>query len=373
MDLKIGVVVHGPGIIDSGYAIKIINILSKYGSVSSRLGGTMGRTAVIDASLENIIDISRKLLPSQSIKLQAQKNDVVFLLNYGKSNITGHTFGYKVFKNTKDNINLIQIERPGEDDGVIISWSDKNDTVLLDNLSNDLNLPVIKSYDVIKMVEERTGFELDNNIIKRKVAGVSPDENIMINGIIVGKVTSDDLTIIARDNKIIKMHGAIIKQHGLDKLGDVDLSSAVIKTGLLRKSSNVIPRKINKNASKSTAVFLNHAASDLYKYMNEGVIVSIGDDTTLLSSDIMYRFNIPVIGITDGDLDKVVEKSFKLDESLIIQVESGYDDIVGQKILNDIFSNNEIIKINSVNALKQDIISVIEKMGLKYNIVKNQL
>ena len=48
--MEIGVVVHGPNIIDSNWALKLINLLSGYGDVSARLGGTMGRTAVIDAN-----------------------------------------------------------------------------------------------------------------------------------------------------------------------------------------------------------------------------------------------------------------------------------------------------------------------------------
>ena len=67
--MKIGIVVHGPNIIDSGYALKLIELLKNYGDVSVRLGGTMGRTAVIDACLEGIIDISRKLVPSDSLKI----------------------------------------------------------------------------------------------------------------------------------------------------------------------------------------------------------------------------------------------------------------------------------------------------------------
>lgn len=67
--MKIGVVVHGPNIIDSGHALSLINLLKNYGDVFARLGGTMGRTAVIDAGLENIIDISKKLVPSDSLKI----------------------------------------------------------------------------------------------------------------------------------------------------------------------------------------------------------------------------------------------------------------------------------------------------------------
>ena len=96
--MEIGVVVHGPGIVDSGWAKKIIDILSNFGNVRCRLGGTMGRTAVIDAGLEDVIDISLRLLPSQSLELFNREHaDVIFLLNYGKSPETGRVFGYKVF------------------------------------------------------------------------------------------------------------------------------------------------------------------------------------------------------------------------------------------------------------------------------------
>ena len=82
--MNIGIVVHGPNIIDSGYALKLINLIVEYGNVSVRLGGTMGRTAVIDESLEDIIDISRKLVPSDSLKIFHEDSvDVIFLLNYG--------------------------------------------------------------------------------------------------------------------------------------------------------------------------------------------------------------------------------------------------------------------------------------------------
>ena len=127
--MRIGIVVHGPNIIDSGYALKLIDLLKGYGDVKVRLGGTMGRTAVIDASLENLIDISRKLVPSDSLKIFHDDGvDVIFLLNYGKSDVTGQVFGYKVYNHYVEKIDdnsipVIQIERPGEDDGSIIPWN----------------------------------------------------------------------------------------------------------------------------------------------------------------------------------------------------------------------------------------------------------
>ena len=374
MTLDIGVIVHGPGIIDSGCALRIINVLSTMGNVSCRLGGTMGRTAVIDASLEDVIDISRKLLPSQSIRLMAEDNDVLFLLNYGKNQVTGHTFGYKVYTNSNCNARLIQIERPAEEDGVIIAWSDEIDDELLLEVSNRLRLPIISSDMAKRIACDESNIDDDNSVIKRKVAGVAPGENVMMNGVIIGRVTDESLVITAKNNRIIDMDGGVIKEHGLEKLGKVDLKKAIIKTGLLRKSDNVTPRIIKHEQSlKQTAVYLDHAAEDIYKFNKNSVIVSVGDDTTLLSSDILYRFEVPVIGITDGDLDKVVEKSFKMDDSLIIQLESGWDDIIGRKIFDEIFDENQIITIDSIDSLKDEIISLINQTDVEYHIVENQL
>ena len=103
--MKIGVVVHGPNIIDTGYALKLIDLIRECGDVSARLGGTMGRTAVIDSSLEDVIDISKKLVPSDSLKIFHDGGvDIIFLLNYGKSSTTGQVFGYKVYDHYKNKI-----------------------------------------------------------------------------------------------------------------------------------------------------------------------------------------------------------------------------------------------------------------------------
>lgn len=371
---KIGVIVHGPGIVDTGYAKKIIDLLKNYGDVTCRLGGTMGRTAVIDANLENVINIEDKLLPSQSVKLLSETNDILFLLNYGKSVITGHTFGYKVFNNAGGNLNLIQIERPGEDDGTIIQWNNQTELDLIKSISESLNLPITTSNEATNLVHNLTGFDKDNSRIIRKVAGVSAGENVMLNGIVIGKATSDDLTIISEDNVITEMIGGQIKYHGLEKLGKVDLSKAIIKTGLLRKSDNIKPRQIiHKSGGSLTAVYLSHAAEDIYQFRNCDILVSVGDDTTLLSSDILYRFNVPIIGITDGDLDKVVLKGFKLDDSLIIQVKSGYDDIMGNKIHEELFNNQTYLSITSIDEFKQEIINIIDKSGIDYHFVNKQL
>ena len=363
--MNCGIVVHGPNIIDSGYALKLINLLKDYGDVEAILGGTMGRTAVIDNSLEKIIDISHKRFPSDSLKLfHDKKVDVIFLLNYGKSNVTGQVFGYKVYNNFKnkiveDNIPVIQIERPGEVDGTIISWNGLNDD-LANELSNKLNLKVVTPQEIY----ENHFKEDEKGELRRTIHGVSPGENILVNSIVIGKATGENLTLVSKNNVIVDIEGGIIKPHGVEKLGKVNLNSAIVKTGLLRKS-NVTPRVLEKKFKSNKVAFLDHAGEDVYSYKDADIVVTIGDDTTLIASDILYRFNTPIIGITDGDLDKVVESGFKTQDSIIFEVESGYDDIIGCEIFKLIFENKKFIEIDK-NQLKDEIINIINDFGCKY-------
>ena len=367
--MKIGVVVHGPNIIDSGYALKLINLLKDYGEVSARLGGTMGRTAVIDASLERIIDISRKLVPSDSLKMFHDDDvDVIFLLNYGKSDVTGQVFGYKVYNHYVDKIDendvpIIQIERPGEEDGSIIPWNDE--LILADELSQKLNLAIVTPQEVYDNHIKQD----DAGVNQRIVHGVSPGENIMVNSVVIGKTNSDKLTLIAKEGYIVDIIGGELKEHGLEKLGKVDLDLAIIKTGLLRHAK-VTPRILNKEKpEKFKVTFLDHAGEDVYKFRDSSLVITIGDDTTLISSDILYRFDIPVVGITDGDLDKVVESGFKVKNSIIFEVESGFDDICGQDIKRIMFGGKQVTyDFSDIDEVKCKIVEIIKNINCDYKI-----
>ncbi|MBE6500614.1 MAG: DUF2117 domain-containing protein [Methanobrevibacter thaueri] len=369
--MKIGIVVHGPNIIDSGYALKLIGLLENYGQVSARLGGTMGRTAVIDANLENIIDISKKLVPSDSLKIFHDSNvDLIFLLNYGKSDVTGQVFGYKVYnhyvdKISSNNIPVIQIERPGESDGSIIPWN--NDLSIVGQLAQKLNLNIVMPDDVYENHIKHDAVGVNQRIVH----GVSPGENIMVNSVVIGKTNSTKLILIAKDNYIVDIVGGELKSHGLEKLGEVDLNSAIIKTGLLRHAK-VTPRVIKSDKSDNFKVcFLDHAGEDVYRFKDCDLVVTVGDDTTLISSDILYRFDIPVIGITDGDLDKVVEDGFKVKNSIIFEVESGFDDICGQNIKKKIFHNKEeSYDFTNTDEIYLKIKEIIKNINCKYKIIK---
>ncbi len=375
--IKIGVVVHGPQIVDTGFAEKILCLLKNYGLVKARLGGTMGRTAVIDASLEGAIDINYKLLPSQSIDKISEDSDVVFLINYGKSSVTGHAFGYKVYNRCKSDPNLIQIERPGEPDGTVIPWK-SNQTDLAVAVAKELKLKFMTPSEVSEAVETDCIYNPTEKdaIVYRKLAGVSADENIFLNGIVVGRSKSPDVTLIAENGILTGILGGEIKKHGVEKLGKIELERAVVKTGLLRRSK-IKPRIVDRNIEildkhdKLNISYLSHAAEDIYQLKDSDLVVTVGDDTTLVAADILYRFRVPIIGITDGDLDRVVEEGFRTVGSMIVELESGYDDIIGEKIFSELFNGKQTMEIENIENFKSKIIQIISNTTSRYNLKHN--
>ncbi len=215
-------------------------------------------------------------------------------------------------------------------------------------------------------------------VVCRKIAGASPDENIFLNGIVVGKSDSSDVTLVAENGILKRIIGGKIKEHGVEKIGRIDLNKAVVKTGLLRRSK-IQPRIIYKNQqdsykkvnSKLNISYLSHAAEDIYKLKDSDLVVTVGDDTTLVAADILYRFNVPIIGITDGDLDRVVEEGFRTVGSMIVELESGWDDIIGNKIFLELFNGVETMEIENIENFKSQIIQIISSTTSRYNLKHN--
>ena len=51
--------------------------------------------------------------------------------------------------------------------------------------------------------------------------------------------------------------------------------------------------------------------------------VTVGDDTTAIAGDILARLGIPVIGIVDGDLDRLAGCTTMLPGSVVFRVSRG--------------------------------------------------
>ncbi|MDD1720856.1 MAG: DUF2117 domain-containing protein [Euryarchaeota archaeon] len=318
---------------DSGKLADLVSTLDNLGPVHVLTGGTMARVAVLDSPLRALVDITRKMHTSDALSHFSNK-DVIILANCGKTPATGIFFGQIV--SSRVDRSIIQVERPGARDGRVILWygadGDKADVVerVARYLADALALTLHKTRKKTMHVEHKGGTDI------RIVHGAQKGERILVEGTVVGMVTGTDVEIIARDGRIVDIRGAIIKDHGLEKIGHVDLETAYIKTGYLRRN-NKAQRRSNvvvpaRHLERGKVIIINHAADRTFEAVDERTIcaITIGDDTTAICSDILSRIGIPVLGITDGDADGIYHTARAVQGSIIIRLQSGSDDEIGR-------------------------------------------
>ncbi|MDQ1260848.1 MAG: hypothetical protein QG575_29 [Euryarchaeota archaeon] len=357
LEEKIGVVVHGPEIIDSGYALLLINYLKKGASVEAVLGGTMGRVAVIDAGLEDVITISPRRRPSQSIQDLQATSDLIFLLNQAKSRESGLVFGTMVAKAAGINKPLIQIDCGGRFVAVLSGKESDNEMAL--QVASDLGLDCL-------LHPTLPGVSSGEKATKRAICAVIPGELISVNGVVIGRATENLVEVEAKDGRIVGLKGANPKEHGLEKLSwvEVDLEKAIIRSGSIRRSEvrpipRVCERVDRREGEGEWAVLIDHCAEDAFEAaQGASVAVTVGDDTTLIAGDILVRLGIPIIGIVDGDLDRLAGCTAMLPGSVVLRVMPGHDDQVGRRVKDEIFRGERQICISSTDLAKR-----VEKMA----------
>jgi hypothetical protein len=365
--IKIGLVIHGPEIIDSGRIIGVIRVLREIGSLYALVGGTMGRVAAKDSLLEDFVDTSKKMQTSAALNYFSEL-DVLILANCGKTNLTGEIFGQIV--SSKVSKSVIQVERLGFSDGRVILWLGEDGReagAVLDVaacLSNELNLElIIKPKQEIKIDEE-------GGLTLRRLHGAKVGEHILISGIVVGKVMDENVVIVSENGRLVDIKGVQIKQHGYDKIRDIDLKTVYIKSGNLRRgkkktcSSTDAP---DRWLEKGKVIFVDHSANSVLEVIGKGIIcvITVGDDTTNICADILARFGIPIIGITDGDTDGIYEGSNQSRDSIVIQVCGTSDDDVGIALQNNgLFDSNEY----TLEEVKNAIFNFLKENEIRFKI-----
>lgn len=384
--MKISLVIHGPEVIDSGEVRIILEKLSSLGEVKAELGGAMGKAAIIDAGLEEIIDTSRHLKPSTCIDFFFETSDLVCLLNRGKTFETGRVFGSKVASRLKEPEKkpLIQIESPGSSSGKLIPLNKKAATCI-EKFSEILGISVEDPLPSYNPVSVKTCSITGKTQTIRKISGVLPGENIFVNGIVIGKALSSEISIISEDGFITAIAGGKIKEHGLEKLHNyeirdpVDLINAWIKSGDIRRNNISSPdtqkqiSAVRKSSAMSRTwagkkrvvpgkvVLIDHDAENTFELaIGAELAITVGDDTTAIAGDILYRLGIPIIGITDGDCDNVTCEPETFPGSVILKLLPGNDDIVGERVKQELLKGQNSAVFENLLTFKEDVLKLAE-------------
>lgn len=355
--MRIGIILHGPEIIDMGSAQRIIEIFKQEHEVIVKLGGTMGRTAVLDAGLEDVIDISEGLTPSETIIALKDCIDLAILLNHGKTLDTGRHFGRIITSKLNPNSKpLVHIERP-DCDGRIIYYCSR-----AKRCAEYVKKMLMKYYENYDLPIERGSIiplyiRTEGDMLIRRICGAFPGENIRVDGIAIGTIAHPEPEIVCKDGRVVELRGVNIKPHGLEKLKNrrIDLFTAKVKTGNIRRTMHKPRVKTAQSGTYfKTVTIIDHCAESTFELIKDAnIVITVGDDTTAIAADILTRFGIPIIGITDGDLDCILEDSAVPTGSVIIRVWAGFDDIIGREIFERLMRGKQRFHLKGDELLSQ--------------------
>ncbi|MHC1603646.1 MAG: DUF2117 domain-containing protein [Candidatus Syntropharchaeales archaeon] len=350
----IGLIFHGPEMIDSGEASEALEMLASITpNFKAFLGGISGKTAVIDAGLTDVIDITQQKLPSELITdLIREGYKFILLLNHAKSKTSGLALGEGIFRRVvsqaRGGFSFVQIDY----NGFAVPWRiEGRETERYGQLLNLFALREIKPPDReerIKKAGKKT---------YRNVEGVKAGEKILVDGIVIGVARCEDVVIIEENGKIVGLEGGNIIEENLLKLDYVTLESAMVKSvGYFREHAPEVKGSFKRDVCEDKVALLFTADRVFEVLERVSGVVTIGDDTTAIVADIANRFDVPVLGITDGDLDGLIPEigsgeKFEFERiapkgSLIFRVRPEFDDEIGYRIKDEIFGGRDEIEID---------------------------
>lgn len=333
--MRFGVVVHGAEVIDSGFAVRVLDLLGRQGEVVATLGGAMGMAAILDADLQDRISIVPRQLVSNALLRLDKVCDATLMVNWSKSLESGLGFGGIVARKLAGKLSssLVQLDRD-----FFVEWVPSLPPAISEVIE-DLGLERVEA-PVWEAVEEGV----------RILHGVRPGENIWINGTVVGRATSSDVAISLRDGRL-EFRNVAVKPHGLERVKLADVRTAVIRSGAVRRTTSTV--RAVPPASGDRVILVDHQAEDsIFRADRAWAAVTVGDDTTRIATSLLARLGVPVIGIVDGDEDGLCADDAAAPGSATVRLQPGNDDQLGVVVRDRIFGgDDELLYIGSVDEL----------------------
>ncbi|MBN1763326.1 MAG: DUF2117 domain-containing protein [Methanomicrobia archaeon] len=366
----VGLLVHGPEVVDEGEVERALEALKEAGfTVEAALGGITGKTAVIDAGMQRVIDISKDMRPSEVIDDFLQRGiDFILLANHAKTEESGFVLGEGILKNflkrskgKETNLSFVQLEYSSR---ILIRWLVKpGDEHVYGTIRG-----VFSEFEAREPYKPESRCKKESGLVYREIRGVHPGEKIVVDGVIIGTASSESgtnrVTLVVKDGNIVELVGGTLIAHNLEKLPPLDLEREMVKTAsVIRRTTpkRVERGELQNNPRTKKLVCFFFTVETLFPKLARAdcavaVAVTIGDDTTSIAGDILKRFGIPMIGITDGDADGLITgiESGALEEyaqflpqgSVIIRLKPETDDVIGERVKEDIFKGSDEIVLD---------------------------
>ncbi len=338
-----------PGIFDSSWAEKILKCLKRHYEILPVVIGTMGKTAILDNFLENEIHI-RDEKPSDFIAKVSRHVDGIVLATYTSSAKKSHAYCWHLINTSKFGKTFVEIDA---NNGIVTPWT-SGSLQLASFISNKTGLEVENPPSFTKTISSSKGKKY------RRVLAVDVGDHILINKLVVGKATSEEVILVEENGVLNGIIGVDVKSDGLKKLhktGRINVEKISVESTSSLRFTWKEPRIVNETKKRGVA-FIDHAGYNVYRLASETeAAITIGDDTTSIVGDILYRFQTPILGIVDGDKDSLLKNLHLSKDSIVILVRN--DDEVGCRIYEKIFNKkNKISK--KFDGVKDEILELIK-------------
>lgn len=423
----LGLLIHGPEVIDDGEAEEAIETLKEAGfAVEVALAGISGKTAVIDAGMQHIIDISKDRRPSETIDYFLNRGiDFIVLINHAKTEDSGIALAQGILRNfllkrglplpLKETLtfSFLQLEYSSR---IIIRWFVKHgDDEIYGKIIGVFN-ELIEKVPAKQKLEFESRCRKERDFVYRELKCVQPGEKIVVDGVVVGTVSDEtknnSVTLVAKEGNLLRIVGGVVIKHNLEKLPPLDLEKEMIKTARVIRRTEP-GRRVERaemlypdTTEKKKIACLFYTVETLFPAVVRAdtdtdtdtavvVAVTIGDDTTAIAGDILKRLGIRMIGITDGDADGLITgietgslneyAKFLPHKSFIIRVTAGKDDLIGEMVKQVIFNGRYELELHEdletefaelkrrILALaKDDILGVLDSSNTKIQIISQQ-
>lgn len=298
-------VLHGPDVIDSGAAARLVSSLRPSRVV---IAGVMARCA---AEEHGLLSCWTREMPSVVVGA----DPTAVLATRSRSPESGRVFGEIVAGRLRRP--LVQLECADE---TVISW----------NGADGAPFAGILGWGV----ESRAAAPPESGGNRRLIRGCRPGDPVLVDGLVVGRATADEVELVSDGQWLRAERGCALKEHGVEKLrrrGPIRLPAAWCTAGILRASP---PRTSFRRRTRGRVLVLDHDAAALYRELADDHcgLLAIGDDTTAAALHLGAHLGLPVLGITDGDGDGVVPECRGAPGSLVLQAIGDRDDDLGREL-----------------------------------------
>ncbi|OKY78417.1 MAG: hypothetical protein BTN85_0908 [Candidatus Methanohalarchaeum thermophilum] len=338
-----------PEIIDKGDAKKLIERLNRFEEIKPILTGPIGKISAIDNDITDLVDFVN-LRWSKWLSKNSGKYDLI--IN------AGHFNSVKKFKadcryllTEVNDCNAIGID-PGRK--IILKPHNKTFEKIINEFKSD-------EYRIVDISRFQGKTWKKRNITYRRIAAAQKGEYLLLNGNIIGKVTSEDVILKERDGRLIEADGVKLREKDLQKIDEINLKKSKIVTKREINRKDFKANKLDISQDKGV-LFVEHNAIKTFEVLEDYDSISgavlVGDDTTILGGTIFSRLSIPIIGIRDNDPDNFFKNESYHNGSTILFTRE--DDEFGKHIFKKIFEGKKYIKRNFYE-VKRDIIATSRK------------